>query len=270
MSNLNAIIVCVDFADLLAITLPYNRRHFDKVRVVTTADDEATRAVARDNGALVHLTGAFYRDGADFNKWLALEEGLEALGREGWLCILDADVLLPKTARMTPGGQDSLDLSGPGITEGCSVRLRPGHLCSPLRRMCPEIPASAPAEDTWWQYPVHRNIAEWAGYCQIFHASDPVLGPAPWHETDWRHAGGADSFFQAKWPLSRKMRPPFDALHLGPAGENWCGRVTRRVDGSEPEGAAAKAEKLRAYMAGRRVMRLTGGKTFDHEKLPKS
>ena len=39
---MNAILVCVDYSDLLAITLPHNRHHFNKVMVVTTPEDKDT------------------------------------------------------------------------------------------------------------------------------------------------------------------------------------------------------------------------------------
>src|SRR5271165_5034841 len=87
---------CVDYAPLLSVTLPYNRHHFQEVWVVTAQRDTATQEVALRNGARVHITDAFYRRGAFYNKWLALEEGLDAMGRSGWLCIMDADVLWPR------------------------------------------------------------------------------------------------------------------------------------------------------------------------------
>ena len=52
---MRAILVAVDYADLLAITLPYNRQHFYEVMVVTSLDklDDETReyAAANDRGS---------------------------------------------------------------------------------------------------------------------------------------------------------------------------------------------------------------------------
>lgn len=242
MGPLRAIMVCVNYADYLALTLPYNRHHFSEVMVVTMLEDDTTQRLALHNRAAVHTTDAFYQDGADFNKWKALEEGLDSFGRHGWLCIMDADVFWPR--------------------ELPAFNLEPGLLYSPLRRMHqgkPNIPP-VPPENVWQQYPVHRNVGEWAGYSQIFHADDPVLGPPPWHQINWKHAGGADSFFQQKWPRKSKVRPPFEVLHVGPSGTNWCGRSSDYLDGTKAD--PDKAGKVVEYFKERRRTR-----RFDHELL---
>lgn len=227
----NAIMVCVDYADLLAITLPYNRHHFRDVMIVTSPSDVATQDLANRLGVGLYITDSFYAGGAVFNKWLALEYGLDFLGRDGWLCIMDADVLWPKVLP--------------------EFRLEPGKLYTPFRRMFEDVTQPIPEEADWAKYPRHRQEKEFAGYSQIFHADDPALGVSPWHETNWRHAGGADSFFQAKWAPTNKVRPPFDVLHLGPAGQNWCGRATRYADGSEPTEADEKRRQLRDFVRSR-------------------
>lgn len=247
---LRAITVCVDFADILSLTLPYNRHHFSEYMVVTSSADIATEQLALANHCTVYETDSFYtydpypNAHSTFAKWLALEQALDAYGRHGWLCILDADVLWPKTVQ--------LDLK-----EGC--------LHSPLRRMYPYIPAPGvpiPAESLWSQYPLHRNIAEHAGYTQIFHASDPHLGTPPWHQTDWIHAGGADSMFQARWPPACKRRPPWQVLHLGEAGVNWLGRTSKLADGTIPDRARERRLALRRLIQAR----TTGPDRFKAEK----
>ena len=45
---MNAIITCVNYADYLRRTLPLNLRHFERVLVVTTAEDEATRRMVAE------------------------------------------------------------------------------------------------------------------------------------------------------------------------------------------------------------------------------
>ena len=112
-----------------------------------------------------------------------------------------------------------------------------------------------PDESDWNQYEIHRNVNEFAGYSQIFHASDPVLGNAPWHETNWKHAGGADSFFQRKWKKENKIRPDFEVLHLGHAGRNWCGRTTDYLDGSKHEKKGEHQAHLNQMIIGRRKKR---------------
>ena len=242
---MRAILVSVDYADLLAVTLPYNRKHFEDVCVVTSSADAATQRLALAHKAKLFVTDSFYDGGADFNKWKALEEGLDFFGREGWMCIMDADVLWPKYA---------------------TVDLTMGYLHGPLRRMC-NATVPAPPESAWGTFPVHRNVNEWAGYSQVFHCADPRLPPPPWHQVDWKHAGGADSFFQALWPPEFRIRFQWDCLHLGEAGKNWFGRATQLADGSRPVDADRKLRKVSALWVNRRHNQSTGKDRFEGEKL---
>lgn len=276
---MHAIAVSVNYTDMLAVTLPYNRHHFNQFTIVTSPTDAPNlKEIARKNDARIVSTDLFYADGATFNKWRALEWALDVIGRTGWLCLMDADVLWPKDANLC-----TCPCHSGGMIHFSSC-CEPGHglsrgkLYTPLRRMWVSAPHNplpirstdmmlggirVPGEEHWKEFPVHRNTAEWAGYSQIFHAEDPVLGPAPWHEIDWKHAGGADSFFQMKWPRDRKVRPPFEVLHLGPAGENWFGRATRYLDGKMPEGSAGRAEMIRGIWTGRRANRIRHGPNSD-------
>lgn len=266
---MRAIMVSVDYADLLSITLPYNRHHFDRVMVVTCPRDKETIKVCHRYNVEVFTTDSFYADGASFNKWRALEEGLDAYGREGWLCIMDADVLWPKVLAFDKCFEACpAPWSDMGLLYGPRTALHQGFLYSPVRHMFsdwPQLPI--PPQENWKELPIHRNLAEFAGYSQIFHAGDPVLGPAPWHEVNWKHAGGADSFFQAKWPTERKVRPPFEVLHLGPAGQNWYGRAAPLVDGSVPKEAEERIAAVNSIWVNRRENQLYGRDRFEGEKI---
>lgn len=246
---MHAITVSVNYSDLLSLTLPYNRHHFSHYTIITTPKDAPNVCpIADANDAQVLTTDLFYYQGAAFAKWLALEWGLSQIGRKGWLCLLDADVLWPKDASL--------------------VRiLRPGYLYSPLRRMYPTIPRTAseiPPESEWGKYPIHRNISEWAGYSQCFSANDPVLGNPPWHQVDWKMANGGDSFFQAKWPRECKIRPDWHVLHLGPCATNWAGRASPYADGTVPPDSEKKLEEIRRLIGLRRSV---PNDPYYHEKI---
>lgn len=267
---MNATMVCVDYSDILAVTLPYNRHHFQRVLVVTSPNDTATQELAVQHGCELHVTDAFYLRGAAFNKFAALEEGLDARDfRHGWLCLMDADVLWPKDVKFqepaSDGRIDTMNLRG-------RTTLKIGALCTPLRRMAPwPCVGAVPAESEWSQFPIHRNVGEWAGYSQIFHCDDPHLGAAPWHEVDWEHAGGADSLFQRKWSAHCKVRPPFEVLHLGEPGQNWYGRATPYSDGTVPPEGTHRRQHCDLIWRRRRSIRANGGgdeaATFAPEKL---
>lgn len=239
---MRAIIICVDYWDYLSLTLPYNRHHFSDVMVVTSMADEKTAEIAEANNCWVFRTDSFYEGGADFNKWKALEEGFDYFKRRGWFCIIDADIVWPKIVRLP--------------------EMKIGNLYTPFRRMAPPDLTEIPEESTWTKYARHPQQREFAGFTQIFHAEDPHLPSPPWHQTNWKHAGGADTFFQRLWPESKKVRPQFEVLHLGHSGTNWCGRSTAYADGSIPEQADQRTAALKGYMEDRRRFR-----RFDHEKF---
>lgn len=245
---MRAYVVSVDYTDLLRLTLPYNRKHFDQVIIVTSPKDTPDIfSLASQYKADVVVTDLFYANGAIFNKWAALEYAMDVAGRDGWTVLLDADIVWPKVTDL-------------------ERYLRPGYLYCPRRLMCDPAPLEIPSEERWQRiYPLHPQVREFAGYSQIFHGSDPVLGPPPWHQTDWTHAGGADTFFQSKWPEDRKVRPPFKVLHLGPAGVNWCGRASRYVGGGQPAEAEVRRYQVREMMR-RRDWRAPD--PFAHERLP--
>jgi hypothetical protein len=226
MNGLRAIVVSVDFADLLRVTLAYNRHHFSDVMVVTTPEDQASQDAAKACGADVYTTDSFYEKGAVFNKHKPLEEGLSAMGRYGWICLLDADVLWPKNV--------------PDTT------LEAGHIYGCRRRIAEEVPEIIPSN--WSDCPIYLPKNKWlGGFTQIFHSQDRHLPTPPWHETNWRHAGGADTMFQQRWPKSHRHFLPFEVLHLGEVGLNWCGRVSPYLDGSVPEEAAERRETLKRF-----------------------
>lgn len=249
-SPITAVIVSVDYADLLQLTLPYNRHHFDRVIVVTSPNDFDTQRVAVSHHATPFATDAFYRDGAAFNKYRALEEGLDFAGRDGWICLLDADILIPRGANSRLVGNRPIEV---------------GTLYSPLRYMMPSIPTLPPSESKWSQYPLHPQTVEWAGYFQLFHGSDPALPTPPWHSIDLTSAGTGDSLFQSLWKRENKVRLDFNVLHLGPAGVNWMGRVSPYADGSVPSSATERYSALQQMLSQRRGK--MGLQRFERERI---
>lgn len=230
----SAITVCVEFSDILAITLPRNAKHFERIVVVSSFADEYTpRVVATIPNAELFQTNDFYLDGAVFNKGRALESGFDVLGRRGWICVLDADIVLPRNMNLAPA--------------------QIGNLHTPRRRMLADISRWPEVVDNHqdWDLLPRQDADAFPGYFQLFHADDPVLKSRPWYETNWRHAGGADSMFSNRWSPRSRVRPPFEVLHLGEDGKNWCGRATEFVSGSLHPQAGARAAELAAMLAAR-------------------
>jgi len=239
--------VCVEFDDLLAITLPRNMRHFDTTVIVTSSRDSRTCALAGQHGADVFLTEAFWDDEAIFNKGLALEKATSVLGvieKSDWIAVWDADTILPASA----------DFSG----------LVPGNIYGATRRIL-EHPKNADYYDApaMWEnlprgidsYPWGADRVTLGGHLMVFHTRDPVLDSGNWFPMDWAHAGGFDSDFIGKWPSSRQRRLPFDVLHLGLPGRNWMGRITDRLDGVPIHNRAAR-EKAHQKLINQRAQTL--------------
>lgn len=328
---MRAILVSVDYADILAYTLPWNRQHFTDVLVVTSKSekDDITVRIADSQDCTVYRTDTFYARGAKFNKWGALEEALDLWGRkpmvpisrseharsfqrldyvgqeqplDHWLCLMDADILWPRDLVI---GQSTNLLTFNSKISAQATLVKKGQLCTPLRRMfvpdgrmyfhksenlapihvmgnlegtgiSPDQMIGCtrpfPPEELWRQNQIHRNITEWAGYSQIFHLEDPMLPPPPWHDTEWVHAGGADSFFQMRWPTHLKVRPFWECLHIGDAGMNWMGRQSHYLDGRQnPLHAQRHNEIMAMWRERRRREREYRGnqeEIFRVEKLP--
>lgn len=226
---MRGIVVCVDYDDLLEITLKRNARFMDEILVVTAPHDERTlNVVSRIPNARCHITDVFYKDGAKFNKGAAMEEGFDVLGRDGWILIHDADILLPDTFIM------------PQVVFGRMYSANRLMLNDP-RQWTPDFDWSLAHKTTEFTFP---------GFFQLFNCADPSLITRPWYDTKYVHAGGGDHYFQGLWPSSMKSVLPITVLHLGPRDMNWFGRVSTRRDNESIEHAAERArdmEHLKMY-----------------------
>ena len=171
-TSARSLVVCVEYDDFLAITLPRNKRHFAQTVVVTRPGDTRTQELAKREGVECYVTDAFFQDGAPFNKGVALEEAFDHIGRDGWLCIWDADTVLPE------------NFSVPAVNEG--------HLYVPKRRVL-EYPTTFRDGMDWGELPSPTKAGAFDGYCQLFHAS--AVPARPWYATDSQHAGLSDSEF---------------------------------------------------------------------------
>lgn len=195
------------YARTLEICLARNMRHLSECLVVTAPGEDLVKSVVeRVPGARIFETDAFTRPDANgqkprFNKGLAMEEGLDALVREGWIWIWDADCLFP----------DSVPLE----------LLKPGHLHGCYRRIL-EDPTRWRPNLEWSACPRTKDGGP-IGYTQIFQAEDPMLRRRPWYDVSFGHAGGGDAFFLRLWPRGRHVILPFDVLHLGTRDTNWFG-----------------------------------------------
>jgi hypothetical protein len=97
--KIEAVIVCVNYADILAHTLPNNMQHLDQIIVVTDLRDHATRELCKRLGVTCVSTDRFYDGEAVFNKAEGIQVALDLLSRDAWVLHMDADIWLPPHIR---------------------------------------------------------------------------------------------------------------------------------------------------------------------------
>lgn len=229
--GLSGLVVCVNYDDFLRITIPFNRRHFNHLFVLTSENDPRTIKYCQESGVDYLTTEAWTENGAYFNKGKGINVGLTKLRqlKSEWVCILDADIILPPNfLRSTP----SLDAN-------CLYSCR--------RRLCPEQSDYDPHK-SWASYEleplpatveVEGRLCVWGnsrlratdaaglfGYLQMwnlgrFNARYP---------TQFQSAHSYDVRFASLWPEENRHWLSDEVLHLGPAKTNWHGRLTERWD----------------------------------------
>lgn len=106
MSNkipIDAIIASTSYHDMLEITLPLNKKHFQNIIVYTKFGDELTKNVCKKNSVICIETNNFNKNNFKFNRSAVFNEAFNTLIKTylsnglnpGWVCILDSDIVLP-------------------------------------------------------------------------------------------------------------------------------------------------------------------------------
>lgn len=236
--KLEAVTVCVNYADFLAQTLPFNKQFFDKYIVVTDTKDEKTRSLCEFHNVQCIQTDDFYSDGFTFNKAAGINIGLKALDLDGWVVHLDADIWLPPLTRVilenNPLDKDMIY----GID----------------RMMCPDYP-------NWMNFiekpklthqghifvypdvfPLGVRVAAYKtdgylpiGFFQLWHPNGAKVKqyPANHGEVD-----RSDMLHARNWPRNKRgFIPEIIAIHLDSEaldhkemGKNWHGRKTKQFE----------------------------------------
>lgn len=100
MKKIECLVVCINYSDFLAHTLPFNKKHFNKMVVVTDTKDVDTKKLCEKWNVTCVTSDEMYVDGATVpNKGLAINIGLKHLDLDGWTLIMDADIWLPDETR---------------------------------------------------------------------------------------------------------------------------------------------------------------------------
>lgn len=97
--HLEAVTVCVDYADILKETIIRNKSQFDKWVVVTTPGDVDTQQLCKYHHIQCVVFDGFYDSKGQINKARGINAGLNHLTKKGWVLHLDADIVLPTHTR---------------------------------------------------------------------------------------------------------------------------------------------------------------------------
>lgn len=240
---LEAITVCVNYADFLAETIAANRAHFDRWLIVTSPDDKATLDLCHKFNLEVLSTRDFYRGGDNFNKGRAVERGLGMLSHEDWILHIDADIALPGDFReslddadLDPDciyGVDRLMVKGWADWQALQARgwlKRAWHCCV--------APNGYPVGTRWADI---RYGYVPIGFFQLWNqAADHRQGIRLRRYPDnHQDAARADVKFALQWDRrQRVLLPEVLVAHLesepSKNGANWNGRKTKPFTADSP------------------------------------
>ncbi len=98
--KMEAVVVCDRYSDFLRCTLPANKHLFDRIVVVTSAEDRDTQRICEFHHVECIKTDALNSRWNRFCKGAGINEGLSRLDRDGWVVHLDADIWLPPQTRL--------------------------------------------------------------------------------------------------------------------------------------------------------------------------
>jgi hypothetical protein len=229
--KIEAVIVCVDYADFLAETLPRNIPHFDRVLVITAPHDQETQDLCRKLSVPFYATNLFFKNGDRFNKARGIDFGIGYLRYNDWVVHLDADTYLPPMTRRWLEwreldreciyGIDRVDCVGYHRWKDyiASNEIQHDYMC---RVHVPPFPLldRIAIRDYGGYLPI--------GFFQMWHGS---LGRRyPIARGDAEHT---DVLHAMQWDESKRhLIPEIIAVHLqsepSALGANWKGRTTLR------------------------------------------
>lgn len=232
VQHLEAMTVCVDYADFLDESLSHNLHHFDEFVVVTSHEDRATQNVCARHGVTCVETDVFTMRGEKFNKGLAINLGLAHLRHLDWVLHLDADIVVPDRFRTMLNrahlerdciyGADRVNVVGRELwqkVKGSGAFSRQFHhryLVQPHS----ECPLGARL--------LHNEFG-WCpiGFFQLWHSSANKRYPV-----NQGSAEHTDVLFSLQWPVpQRRLLPTAFVYHLeserAQMGANWSGRTTK-------------------------------------------
>lgn len=228
--KVEAVIVCRNYSDFLAYTLPFNKQLFDRIVVVTSSKDVDTQKICEFYH--VHCVKSKALDQAGFCKGDAINDGLAQLKLDDWVVHMDADIFLPPQTRimLERANLDKYMLYGidrftvQGAKKWHDFLQKPNlqHECEAYIHLHNSFPVST------------RVMTFEDGYIPIgfFQLWNPNWSGVDQYPRGHTNAGRSDMLFAKMWARGeRGFIPEIVGYHLEsetnvPMGTNWDGRVT--------------------------------------------
>jgi len=234
--RVEAVTVCIGYADYLAETIRVNRPLLDDLVVITSPLDHATRGLCKEHSIRHVLSDEHKRDGP-FNKARLIQRGFDQIGCQDWVLHLDADIVLPRKFRefLDWGHLDERCIYG---ADRCNVgswdawrRIRDaGGWCNHRYDSVHRFSADASVGN---RHVPHLHGYVPIGFFQLFHGTALIDRGFHLRQYPLRHGNAArtDVQFALQWDRRfRQLLPEVIVLHLesGPSsqGANWEGRTT--------------------------------------------
>lgn len=238
--DITAIVVCVNYDDYLALTLPINVKEVDRILVVTDENDEKTKKLAESLGATVFISKRIHENGAVLAKGKAINDAINSLKNPDWILVMDADVILPrgflkiKDRVLNPGVLYYTRRFGPEFQQHIKKFMED------LDELSPKMLFRKWASREVAKKTNRKGNAVEAfpyGYFQLWNVRARALaGRNPLYVEGSNNAEWDDSNFgMTVYPEDKVVQlpfPEFDVIHLphGAFKGNWFGRKSSRLD----------------------------------------
>ena len=245
--KLQLLTVCVNYADFFAQTGAANRGIFDKYVVVTDIQDTEVTALCAEYGFTCVKTDVFYANGAKFNKYAGINEGLKLIDADAWVCFVDSDIVLQKDTRrvleklnLDPTCLYGIDrVNCTGFENWQKYKDSKGVLIENWMLTPAGLELGARLVHYYGHHGENGRFEGWRplGFFQLCHRSAFDIYPQ-------EEAGGADHcdlLFSRLWDRSKRfLIPELMSVHLesesgNNSGINWHGRKSKPFIPNPPE-----------------------------------
>lgn len=221
--KLDVIIVCVNYSDVLRLTLPQNKKIFENITVVTHVNDKKTIELCKVN----NIRCVKDSDCVDekLNKSMAINTGIQSIKDPDYLLLLDADIIVEDKIDVYRLKDDTIYTSGRYIIP--SINDYDDHLYNSK-----DLKQISKKEDD-------RGL----GFFQLFNYKEKTEYPESNFDRYSKHEW-VDIIFKKSFKKIKNIG--FDVIHLGVEGSPWLNveNKVKRITEIESKRKSNKKPKL--------------------------